>query len=152
MRDPKILRNNRDFQAVYSRGKSLGSHYLVFLYRANNCGYNRRAFLASKKVGNAVERNRARRLMKEAYRLILAKNPYLDFEVSAGESGNSRRIVKKTYDMIFVARNSILSAGCRDVEKAMVYLLKKSGILLPEGDNPQRYTSEKDSNIGDRKK
>ena len=80
MNNPKILRDNRDFKVVYSKGKSLENKYLVFLYRINKCGYNRRAFLASKKVGNAVERNRARRLMKESFRLI-AK---VDFEQVPG--------------------------------------------------------------------
>lgn len=123
MGDPKILRDNRDFKAVYSKGKSIGSKYLVFLYRVNKCGYNRRAFLASKKVGNAVERNRARRLMKEAFRLIAKRKDVLI----------SDSLTEDTYDMIFVARRSILDVGCGDVEKAMMYLLKKSGVLPTGG-------------------
>lgn len=136
MGDPKILRDNRDFKAVYSKGKSLGSKYLVFLYRINKCGYNRRAFLASKKVGNAVERNRARRLMKESFRLIAKRKDVLIGDSIAGD----------TYDMIFVARRNILDVGCGEVEKTMLYLLKKSGVLpagiLSEDGNKHKNKKE----------
>lgn len=136
MGDPKILRDNRDFKAVYSKGKSLGSKYLVFLYRINKCGYNRRAFLASKKVGNAVERNRARRLMKESFRLIAKRKDVLIGDSIAGD----------TYDMIFVARRNILDVGCGEVEKTMLHLLKKSGVLpagiLSEDGNKHKNKKE----------
>ena len=60
-----VLRKNSDFSDIYKKGKSVGDKYVVLFYRMNRLGYNRTGFLASKKVGNSVKRNRAKRLMKE---------------------------------------------------------------------------------------
>ena len=70
-----VLRKNSDFSAIYKRGKSVGDRYVVLFYRPNGLSYNRTGFLASKKVGNSVKRNRAKRLMKESYRAISASLP-----------------------------------------------------------------------------
>ena len=65
-----ILRRKDDFTAIYKKGRSVGETICcAFLQKERVLSYNRTAFLASKKVGNSVERNRARRLMKENYRI-----------------------------------------------------------------------------------
>lgn len=109
MLKPNVLRKKKDFSAIYNKGKSIGERYVVLFLKKNNLTYNRTAFLASKKVGNSVSRNRARRLMKESYR-ELGKN--LD-------SG---------YDLIWIARNTINNLKCADVKKSMEAAIKKSGI------------------------
>ena len=105
------LRKQRDFDRVYKKGSSRGSRYVVILYRKNGLGYTRTAFVASRKVGNAVTRNRARRLMREAYRSV--------------EAG-----VSKGYDIIFVARNTI--DGCKEaeVEKVMRSALRGCELIV----------------------
>ena len=55
----EVLRGDRQFNTVYNRGKSTSSRYVILFYKKNQLDYNRIAFLASKKVGNAVARNRA---------------------------------------------------------------------------------------------
>jgi ribonuclease P protein component len=60
----EILRKKEDFNAIYKAGRSVPDRYIVLFYRENDLPYNRTAFLASKKVGNSVQRNRAKRLMK----------------------------------------------------------------------------------------
>ena len=110
MLKPNVLRKKKDFTAIYNKGKSIGERYVVLFLKKNNLAYNRTAFLASKKVGNSVLRNRARRLMKESYR-ELEKN--LD-------SG---------YDLIWIARNTICNMKCADVKKSMEAALKKSGLI-----------------------
>ena len=72
---------------------------MAFFYRKNDLSYNRTAFLASKKVGNSVERNRARRLMKENYRFL-------------------KDNIKPGHDIIFIARNTINGMKAQDVGKA----------------------------------
>ena len=104
------LRNQKDFTRVYNQGKSKGSKYVVVLYKKNNLGYTRTAFVASKKVGNSVQRNRSRRLMREAFY-------------------NFRDRIKEGYDVIFVARNAINDAGEKDVEKAMFGAARACGIM-----------------------
>ena len=64
------LRKQSDFSRVYKQGKSRGSRFAVILYKRNGLKFTRTAFVASKKVGNSVQRNRSRRLMRAAYRAI----------------------------------------------------------------------------------
>lgn len=102
-----ILRRKDDFDSVYKKGKSVADRYTVLFYKRNGLSYNRIAFLASKKVGNSVERNRARRLMRENYR-------FLKDDIASG------------YDIIFIARNSINGKKVYDVEKSMVNSISKA--------------------------
>ena len=106
----EILRRNSDFSSIYKKGKSVGDRFVVVFSRKNNLPYNRIAFLASKKVGNSVTRNRARRLMKESYRQI------------------SERLAVG-YDIIFIARHTITNSKCADVKKSIEAAARKAGIL-----------------------
>ena len=104
------LRKQSDFSRVYKQGKSRGSRFAVILYRRNGLKYTRTAFVASKKVGNSVQRNRSRRLMRAAYRAVEPN-------------------VKRGYDIIFVARAAI--NGCKEpeVERQLKKTLEGAGIL-----------------------
>ena len=96
MRKKEVLRGKRDFNRVYSKGKSVRDRYLVLIYLKNGLPYTRTAFLASKKVGNAVARNRARRLMKESVRTTMP-------------------IKVQGYDIVFIARKTINGRKCGEV-------------------------------------
>ena len=109
-RSELTLRNQRDFARIYKQGKSKGGRFTVILFRKNGLDITRTAFVSSRKVGNSVERNRSRRLMRAAYRAVEPN-------------------IKKGYDIIFVARASI--TGCKEpeVEKALKKSLESAGIL-----------------------
>lgn len=104
------LRKNAEFQKVYKRGTSLANRYLVLFFMENRQDYSNVGFLASKKVGKSVERNRARRLMKEAFRVY-------------------DKDLKEGFDMVLIARVNIKDATYKDVEKSMYGILKKSKLL-----------------------
>ena len=106
----EVLRKKDDFDRIYKNGRSIGERYVVIFFQRNNLGYNRTAFLASKKVGNSVQRNRAKRLMRESYRHICS-------QISSG------------YDIIFIARNSINGRKCQEVSRSVSGALKKAGVL-----------------------
>ena len=108
-----VLRKKSDFSLIYNKGKSVGERYVVLFLRGNDLSYNRVAFLASKKVGKSVERNRARRLMKESYREI-------------------KENLKDGYDIIFIARKTICGLKCNDVKKSMDSAAKRAGLLENE--------------------
>ena len=110
MKKPEVLRKQEDFTRLYKKGRSSGNKYLVLLTRKNGLSYNRKAFLASKKVGNSVCRNRARRLMKEAFRKTEAELPV-------------------GYDFLLIARHDILDCKCQQVETALRAACKKHGLL-----------------------
>ncbi len=110
----EVLRRKSDFSAIYNRGKSVGERCVVVFYRRNNLPYKRQAYLASKKVGNSVKRNRARRLMKESCRLLIPE-------------------LKEGYDYIFIARNTIRDLKCADVKKSIEAAVKKAGLVKTQG-------------------
>ena len=110
MKKNDILRKREDFDLLYRNGKSSASRYVVLLYRKNGLSFNRCAFIASKKVGGSVERNRARRLMREALRLFGSP-------------------LCQGYDMIFIARASITESKCADVKKSIEAALKRADLI-----------------------
>ena len=94
------LKKNKDFLSVYRNGKSYANKYLVMYVLENNTNQNRLGISASKKVGNSVQRNRAKRLMKESFR-------------------NSCDNLKKGYDIVFIARNTINGRKCSEVIRSL---------------------------------
>ena len=101
----QILNDNRDFLALYRKGRFSASKYSVIYVRPNNRPYNRLGITAGKKIGNAVCRNRAKRLIRLAYR-----NCEISFPIGI--------------DMVIVARQPICSI------KSQVYCdyMKKYGV------------------------
>jgi ribonuclease P protein component len=64
------LRGSKDFQKVYRTGKRYEGVLMTAFVLPNNLPHNRFGVTASRKaLGNAVERNRAKRLLKETFRL-----------------------------------------------------------------------------------
>ena len=64
------LRGSNDFQKVYRQGKRYEGALMTAFVLPNNLSHNRLGVTASRKaLGNAVQRNRAKRLVKETFRL-----------------------------------------------------------------------------------
>ncbi|MFQ9900289.1 MAG: ribonuclease P protein component [Ruthenibacterium sp.] len=78
------ITRNCEFARAYARGKRMCT-YVVLYVNKNRVGHTRVGLTASKKVGNAVTRNRARRVMRAALS-----------EVLRGDVGR--------YDIVLVAR------------------------------------------------
>jgi len=98
------LRENRAFRTVFAQGKSFPGKAVV-VYALS--GSPRYGFIASKKVGSAVQRNRAKRLMREVVRLHLGNFP-------------------KDMQIIFIARPTIKGLSYREVEKSIMQTLQRA--------------------------
>ena len=105
----KINRNN-DFRRIYAKGKSYVDACLVTYVTKTSKNEIKIGITAAKKVGCAVRRNRARRLIKAAYTLLEPK-------------------LKKGYHIVFVARALTPNVKMQQVYKAMEKHLCAAGIL-----------------------
>ena len=104
------LKKTKDFQKVYNKGKSYANKYLVMYVKTGESGPSRYGFSVSKKVGNSVVRHRITRLLRESVR----KNDAL---------------VKEGNRIIIVARKDVKDKNFKDVDGAVIHLMKLHGIL-----------------------
>ncbi len=73
MKDSEVIKLNREFSAVCRRGQKYNGKYIsLFVYR-NRLGKKRIGVTCSRKFPNAVSRNRAKRILREAYRSVEAE-------------------------------------------------------------------------------
>ena len=113
MKFTQSIKKNFQFRFVYNKGKSLANRLLV-RYVVKNKKYtdtNRLGISVSKKVGKSVVRSRVTRLIKESYRL-------------------SEEDIKQGYDIVVIARVSANGADYKEINKALLSLLKKHDLLL----------------------
>ncbi|PJN49577.1 Ribonuclease P protein component [Paenibacillus sp. GM2FR] len=105
------LRNRADFSRVYRHGKSFANHqFVVYWSRKKEVEQFRVGVSCSKKIGNAVVRNRMRRLVKEIVRL------------------HQHQIIEHV-DLIFIVRKGALDKSYQELEKSVLHVLRKSSLL-----------------------
>ena len=101
------LNKNGYFLALYHRGKSSGDRLLVTYARRNRSKDTRFGITASKKIGNAVTRNRVKRVIRESFRQLYDE-------------------IDGTWDIVFVGRTatSLVKSGkvCASMRKQLVAL------------------------------
>ena len=109
------LKLNHVFRRLYSRGKSAVNPCLALYCRKNNLGYTRLGITVGVKLGKAVVRNRTRRRIREAYRL------------------HEDRFCPG-YDIVVVARVRAAHSRYRELERSLLSLSDKLGLLRKEGE------------------
>jgi ribonuclease P protein component len=94
------LRESRCFQSVYRRGRSWSNLRLVVHALPRGEPEKRFGFVVGKKVGGAVQRNRVRRLLREACRALASRVPWGVDVVIVGRVGAAEAsLVELTADL-----------------------------------------------------
>ena len=71
-----MIRENYLFRRLYHRGKSQPSScFVIYWHKRRDKNKNRLGITTTKKIGKAVTRNRARRVLLESYRLLESEFP-----------------------------------------------------------------------------
>lgn len=68
LRSEERIRRRADFQQVYEHGTKLHGRYSTVFVLPNNQAVGRLGIAATKKLGGAIQRNRAKRLIREIFR------------------------------------------------------------------------------------
>ena len=105
----KTFKLNKDFRRLYGRGKCQVSPLVVTYSAKNKSGDINIGITTGKKLGNAVNRNRARRLIMAAFH----------------ENLNH---IKPGYDFVFVARVKLLSVKSTELAVVIKNQLTEAGI------------------------
>lgn len=116
MTHTESLKQNRAFRAVYRHGRHEANKLLALYVHPNEYTRNRLGVSVSRKVGNAVTRNRIKRWIKEQYRLT-------EYRVDAG------------FDLVIVARratSTLPHAGAfEQIGRSLRHLMYKHGLMRP---------------------
>lgn len=107
----ELLTKTQQYTLVYDRGSSWISSSVVMRALPNGLGLSRYGFSVSRRVGNAVVRNRVKRLFRE----ILRQAP-----------------LQPGWDIVFIARPAAASIDYASLEKSIGNLLAQARLLSSE--------------------
>ena len=104
------LRRSADFKRVRRLGKSFAHPLIVLIKLSNEYGRSRFAVAAGRSVGNAVRRNRAKRLLRAALQ------PQLE-------------LIKPGWDVLLIARQPLADSTFVDTQLALASLLQRAQLI-----------------------
>ena len=115
---PDRLKKRWEFQRAYQKGRKYLNRYFVIYVCArlqNTPGSGARlGITASKKVGKSVQRNRVKRLIREAFRAL-------------------RPRIHPHYDVVVVGRTAACTLTCQEAQRGLSSLFRRAAILKCEG-------------------
>jgi ribonuclease P protein component len=104
------LRRSEDFARVRQAGHLIRHPMLLLSYIPNHLEHNRYGFIVSRQLGKAVVRNRVRRLMREAMRLL---HPRL----------------KTGFDVVVIARPDSVEQPFKEIQRTIAELCERAGLV-----------------------
>ncbi|RPI87516.1 MAG: ribonuclease P protein component [Chloroflexi bacterium] len=107
------LTSTTDYKRVRRFGRSFAHPLLVLVVLKNDLDKSRFAVTASRAVGKAVQRNRVKRLLREAVRSLVSS-------------------ITPGWDVILIARRPVVDTDLLAIQSALVQLLQRSKLLLED--------------------
>ena len=95
------VRKRRDFERAYEEGKKVVTSEFALFMLPNGSSTSRLGITTTRRLGKAVTRNRARRLVREAYR-------------------THRQEVPGGYDLVVVVRSPLLKRNARELGAILI--------------------------------
>jgi ribonuclease P protein component len=105
------LHARREFDAVQKGGRRVSARFATVLGRPNGLDRDRLGVIASRKVGGAVVRNRAKRRIRECFRLQ--------------QSGSALPSRQRALDVVVIARTALTTAPFADVQADLASAVRK---------------------------
>lgn len=105
------LKRNKEFRYAYRTGKSAGCRSMVLIYAKGRADELKIGFSVSKKLGNAVVRNRIKRRLREAVTPLIPN-------------------IKTGCKLIIIAKIPIKTEKLPAIESSMRYMMKKANLLM----------------------
>jgi ribonuclease P protein component len=102
------IRRRPEFQRVHERGRRVSGRLLTAIVLGNDLGHDRLGIIASKRLGGAVSRNRAKRLIREVFRL-------------------NKRGAPAGLDIVIIPRTELLDAPYAAIEAEYRSILERHG-------------------------
>jgi ribonuclease P protein component len=112
------LKAREAINQLFQKGVVQHGKHVLLIARHVPEGPRRTLFVASRRVGNAVRRNRAKRLMRAAYQQIAA------------------RLTQDGWHLGWIARRSCAGTGMREIETDMHDLLRRAGLSASRAETP----------------
>ncbi len=119
------LKKSAEFQRVRALKQSWAHPLLVLYVAPNDLGITRIGISVSKRIGKAVVRNRAKRLIREAARQYLP-------------------VLPPGRDLVFMARSGMGEASYEQVSRAVESLLSRARLLPRRHPGPRREGEARD--------
>ncbi|MCB9465995.1 MAG: ribonuclease P protein component [Candidatus Eisenbacteria bacterium] len=113
----ETLRRKKDFQRLYEHGSSARAQTVVLIYEKKEDRPYGAAVVASRKVGKAVERNRAKRWLREAHRLLRSECRL------------------EGVHLVLIARRSAATAGFHQIRDDISRLYEHAGFIETSRDS-----------------
>jgi ribonuclease P protein component len=104
------LTRSTDFKRVRRTGKSYAHPFVVLVAQASDAPKVRVGVTAGRSVGGAVQRNKAKRLLREAMRPLLPDLP-------------------PGWDLVLIARSALLPTSLQEIRRVLLSLLRRAQIL-----------------------
>ena len=103
------INRGKEYGYIYKTGRRITGKYIIVFIKENHLDHNRFGIVTSKKIGNAVTRNRAKRQLRE----VIRKN---------------MQIMRLGYNLVIIARFNMKESSFDLIEKDFLRIMKKASL------------------------